>query len=124
MVQKQSRDRAEQGKSRSRSRRGGLKFRIGDICITQNSKAPEVNNGQVVVIVGINPGFVGKDGVEEPYVIQRVDGRPHAVITDRESGALKWYRASTASCQERKLRKPRTGEFVEEVVCAADREAS
>ncbi|ARV17045.1 hypothetical protein AEP_00079 [Curvibacter sp. AEP1-3] len=122
MVQKRSSDIASSGNSSPQCDPSHLKFKLGDICITQNSNVPEVNDGQVVVIIGINAGLIGRDGIAHPYVIQRLDGRPHGLITGLATGIPKWFKAHTASCQENRLRKPLKGEFVEEIPCAEERD--
>lgn len=75
-----------------------MKFRVGDVCITQNCKAPLLNNGQKVLIVGINATR------DDPYFIVRVDGQPHP--STKSSGDVpQWYTAHGAFCYEYKLRR-------------------
>ncbi len=87
-----------------------MKFQIGDVCITQNSKYPEVNNDQWVVIVAIDPGFLRQDGMACPYVVERLDGLPHGAITDNVTGEIRWFKSKRGNCAEYMLRKPGVGD--------------
>lgn len=79
-------------------------LQVGDLCITINSKF-EMNNGTLVVIMGINPTLKDSKGVSTPYLIRRVDGQPHPSTTNTITGEPMWYRTIQASCAGYKLRR-------------------
>jgi hypothetical protein len=92
-----------------------FKFRVGDVCITQNSKYGEVNDGAIVVIRNILPGRRDRKGQLVPYRIERVDGSTFAVVDDQQTGAPVWFRFTIAVCAESKLRKLRPDEGGESI---------
>lgn len=92
-----------------------MKFKVGDVCITQHSRYPEVNDDQWVVIVHIDPSFKRKDGVVSPYVIERLDGLPHGSVTSQGTGRIMWFSCKSANCPEYMLRKPGDGDVAQEV---------
>ena len=65
-----------------------MKFKVGDICITQNSRAPLLNDNHQLVVVANDSGIISYDGEHTPYHVRRIDGRPHGFTIDRTSGAL------------------------------------
>lgn len=81
-----------------------MKFKIGDVCVTQNSRAAALNDGLLVVVVGVDPTFVGPDSEHAPYAIRRLDGQPFA-FTRGLDGDLQFYRCSVVQAREKNLRK-------------------
>jgi hypothetical protein len=83
-----------------------LKFSVGDVCITRNSKYPAVNDGVLVLIEAADPAHLNRQGEHSPYLIRRVDGLPHGSTIDPKTGHNDWFKVRTAWCEEYKLRKP------------------
>ena len=92
-----------------------LKFRVGDICITQNSRYPEVNDGVIVVVTRVDPGRTDRTGQVTPYWIERTDGLPLSLVNDARTGEPVWFRFKAAVCAESRLRKIRPDEMRERV---------
>jgi len=92
-----------------------LKFRVGDICITQNSRYPEVNDGVIVVVTRVDPGRTDRTGQVTPYWIERTDGLPLSLVNDARTGEPVWFRCKAAVCAESRLRKIRLDEMWEQV---------
>lgn len=90
-----------------------LKFRVGDVCVTQNSRYPEVNNGVVVAITRIDPWRTDRHGQSVPYWIERTDGSPLALVNASRTGEPMWFRCKTAACAESRLRRLRPDELLE-----------
>ncbi len=80
-------------------------LKVGDLCVTVNSRYPVVNNGLLVVIVEINPSIRGYRGEVWPYRIRRVDGQVLIATTCRTTGRLKWGKCVDAWCERRRLRR-------------------
>jgi hypothetical protein len=70
-------------------------LKVGDLCVTVNTKYPAMNDGLLVVIVGINP----RSQQATPYQIRRVDGQPFPLL-----GGMNWFRFTTAKCHRSKLK--------------------
>lgn len=74
-------------------------FNVGDVCITQNARrAPAINDGTVVVVVGIDRAHV------HPYTIRKLSGEPWPVC--ERGGRLCWGRFETVQAGAHHLRKP------------------
>ena len=56
-------------------------FKLGDLAVTVNSRAPILNNGHVVRIVRVL-GSVPRWKMEFGYEIERLDGQPFIVVTN------------------------------------------
>lgn len=91
-----------------------LKFKIGDVCLTKNTRCALVNNGVLVAISAIDPTVRNREGNPAPYLIRRIDGQPLANTTCRDTGHMVWYGATEAWCEEYKLTKPECDDLVPE----------
>ncbi len=76
-------------------------LQIGDLCITQNTVVSGLNNGQLVVIIAINPWC--NDGAT-PYQIRRIDGQPIPSIMG-PFGAPVFYKGKECWSAGYKLRR-------------------
>lgn len=81
-----------------------MNFKVGDVCITQNSRFPLLNDGHRVKIVAITSNFFAQYGEAVPYEIERVDGKAHAYTANIPTGVRNWYKVEVASCAEHRLR--------------------
>lgn len=88
-----------------------MKFKVGDVCLTQGSRFPVLNNNQLVVIVSIDRSLKTDEGECAPYLIRRIDGLPHPSTRDVATGLERWYHAEIARCPGRMLRKPKAGDL-------------
>jgi hypothetical protein len=94
-----------------------MKFKVGDVCITQNTRYPLLNDGQLVKILEIIPDAIDRQGQAVPYLIGRVDGGAHASISVISTGLCSWYKYRLAKCAEYKLRlAPPPDEDLEDVL--------
>lgn len=80
-----------------------MKFKIGDLALTQNSNVPLMNNSLLVVVIAINPKRKTKKCPGD-YYIKRVDGQPFGMVT--EDGDSLIYQRSMCWCRADQLRKP------------------
>jgi len=81
------------------------KHQVGDICVTVNTKHPAINDGVLVVIVGIDSSLMAfKDGTT-PYLIRRVDGQVMGSTTSSTTGKQHWGRCYEAFCAGYKLKR-------------------
>lgn len=80
-----------------------MKFKIGDLALTQNSNVPLMNNSLLVVVIAINLKRKTKK-VPGDYYIKRVDGQPFGMVT--EDGESLIYQRSRCWCRADQLRKP------------------
>ena len=89
-----------------------MKFKVGDLAITQNSEAPLLNNGLLVVVLGVHPG---RKTIKWPvdYYIKRVDGQPFGWITGA-NGEDQLFKACDCWCRADQLRKPEESDLKEE----------
>lgn len=88
-----------------------MKFKVGDLALTQNSVVPEWNNNLLVVVLAVNPEQ-SFDGINTPYLIKRVDGQPFGSVG---SGLkMEFFKATVAWCQPNQLRKPDEGGLLED----------
>lgn len=89
-----------------------MKFKVGDLAITQNSEAPLLNNGLLVVVLGVQPGRK-TDRWPVDYFIKRVDGQPFGWITGA-NGEDQLFKACDCWCRADQLRKPEESDLKEE----------
>lgn len=80
-----------------------MKFKIGDLALTQNSNAPLMNNSLLVVVIAINLKRKTKK-VPGDYYIKRVDGQPFGMVTEGDVSLI--YQRSRCWCRADQLRKP------------------
>ncbi|MBP6644771.1 MAG: hypothetical protein KA207_02875 [Burkholderiaceae bacterium] len=80
-------------------------FKVGDICITVNSAHPAINNGVLMVIIGIDPNRTSFEGESTPYLIRRVDGQVMGSTTCRVTGRQNWGSCYEAHCAGYKLKR-------------------
>jgi len=88
-----------------------MKFKVGDLAITQNSSVPEWNDRQLVVVRQINPSYV-EHGITYPYLVTRVDGQPFGWVGN--GAASQFFKAKQAWCREIHLCKPEDCDLLEE----------
>ncbi len=81
-----------------------MKFKVGDVCITQNTLYPLLNDGHRVEIIAISRDFVDQNGDAAPYEIKRVDGESHARTVNIPTRVRSWYKYDVVNCAEYKLR--------------------
>ena len=81
------------------------KHKVGDICITVNTSYPAINNGVLVVIIGIDCTFTSYKGEPAPYLIRRVDGQVLGSTTCTASGEHGWGKHYEAHCAGYKLKR-------------------
>lgn len=96
--------------SNARSFRGWsiiMKFKVGDLALTQNSLTPEWNNNLLVVVLAANSEH-SIDGFSAPYLIMRIDGQPFGWVGNQV------FKANWAWCRPDQLRKPEDGGLLEE----------
>lgn len=79
------------------------KLEVGDICVTQNSRAALLNNGLLVEIFAINPA--GNGGSAAPYLIRRVDGHRIPLTICSFSGVLRFFPDGTTWASAHQLRR-------------------
>ena len=91
-----------------------MKFKVGDLAITQNSIAPEWNNGLLVLVVTASPGFQTPVGLAD-YQIRRVDGRPFGWTTGFD-GKQNFFSRDLCWCKELNLKSPEEAGLKEESV--------
>lgn len=84
-----------------------MKFKVGDLALTQNSVVPEWNNNLWVVVLAVNTGN-SVDRVGAPYLIQRIDGQPFGWVGSQV------FKAKLAWCRLEQLRKPDECSLLEE----------
>lgn len=89
-----------------------MKFKVGDLAITQNSEAPLLNNGLLVVVLGVQPGRK-TDRWTVDYFIKRVDGQPFGWITGA-NGEDQIFKSCDCWCRADQLRKPEESDLKEE----------
>ena len=80
-----------------------MKFKIGDLALTQNSNVPLMNNGLLVVVLEINRKRKTKKCPGD-YYIKRVDGQPFGMVL--ENGESMIYKKNQCWCRADQLRKP------------------
>ena len=78
------------------------KLEVGDICITQNSRWPLLNNGLLVEIIAIDPTL---NGGRDPYMIRRIDGHRIPVKICQVSGGPIFFADDLACTSAHKLRR-------------------
>lgn len=78
------------------------KLQVGDICVTQNSRVPLLNNGLLVEIVAIDPTPTG--GIR-PYMIRRIDGHRLPLTFNSLSGVQSFFKDAQACTAARHLRR-------------------
>lgn len=88
-----------------------MKFKVGDVCITQGSRHPLLNDNQLVVVESIDAECISVRGERAPYTIRRLDGKAHPSTSHPTTGQQCWYKSMTAICPERMLRKPSEDEL-------------
>jgi hypothetical protein len=81
------------------------KHQVGDICVTVNTKHPAINDGVLVVIVGIDNSSMGFKNETTPYLIRRVDGQVFGSTTSIRTGKQHWARCYEAFCAGYKLKR-------------------
>ncbi|MCD6673795.1 MAG: hypothetical protein LT106_13185 [Burkholderiaceae bacterium] len=81
-----------------------MKFAVGDVCITQNSRVPAINDNALVIVTEVNASLLDYKGRPIPYLIRSVDGRVHGA-TNGPKGELRFAREHTAWAREDQLRK-------------------
>ena len=80
-------------------------LRVGDVCTTVNCTAAAINNGLLVVIIGINPQKTDRRGEAVPYCVRRVDGQPFPATLGWKTGEQAWFKSVTAFAPARKLKR-------------------
>jgi hypothetical protein len=81
-----------------------MKFKVGDLAITQNSSVPLWNDNLLVVVTGVVPGRIAS-GILTPYDIRRVDGQPFGSTKDTHTGEDSYFVTKCAYCKESNLKK-------------------
>ena len=81
-----------------------MKFKVGDVCVTQGSRMPLLNNGNTVVVLAIDPGVRAHNGDHTPYRIRRLDGQRFA-YSSTLCGKDSFYAMTEVWCRERMLRR-------------------
>lgn len=81
-----------------------MKFKVGDVCVTQGSRMPLLNDGSTVVVIAIDPGVKAYGGDCAPYRIRRVDGQRFA-YSSTLCGKDNFYAMTEVWCRERMLRR-------------------
>ncbi len=76
-----------------------IPLQAGDLCVTQNAKAAAVNNGLLVVVLGID--LTRTDGCI--YRIRRVDGQPFPNIINADGPV--WFKDLECWAARHKLRR-------------------
>lgn len=76
-----------------------MKFKVGDLALTQNSVVPKWNNNLWVVVLAVNREN-SVDGVNAPYLITRIDGQPFGWVGNQV------FKAKRAWCRPEQLRMP------------------
>jgi len=77
-------------------------FKVGDLCLTCNTKASVLNDGLLVVIIAVDP----PQFCPEPYWIRRVDGQAFPVAgPSKKSGGLAFFKSYEVNAPASKLRK-------------------
>lgn len=89
-----------------------MKFKVGDLAITQNSEAPLLNNGLLVVVLGVQPGRETNRWPVD-YFIKRVDGQPFGWITGA-NGEDQIFKSCDCWCRADQLRKPEESDLKED----------
>jgi len=80
-------------------------LKVGDVCVTVNTRLPAINDGVLVVIVGVNHTIRSYRGEAAPYSIRRVDGQALGSTNDKVTGKLSWSKCTTAWCAGYKLKR-------------------
>lgn len=83
-----------------------MKFKVGDVCLTQRSRVPLLNNNLLVVVVGTTSKVITKRGERCPYLIRRIDGLAFPLTNSDH-----WYLCYQASVPARMLHKPEDGDL-------------
>lgn len=89
-----------------------MKFKVGDLAITQNSIVPEWNNRLLVIVVTATMGYETPLGSVD-YQIRRVDGQPFGWTTGF-NGEEKFFKQRLCWCKESNLIKPEDADLQEE----------
>jgi hypothetical protein len=79
-------------------------LRVGDLCVTVNSRTPLLNDGQLVVIVAISEGYRSFRGTPCPYVIRTVDGHCFGMIVGPD-GVARFFQSTQTRASARQLRR-------------------
>ena len=78
------------------------KLEVGDICITQNTRVPLLNNGLLVEIVAIDPTL---NGGLDPYIIRRIDGHRIPSTIDSSGVLQSFFANAQTGTSAHKLRR-------------------
>lgn len=89
-----------------------MKFKVGDLAITQNSVVPEWNDRLLVIVVTAMQGYKTPLGTVD-YQIRRVDGQPFGWTTGFD-GEEKLFKQRLCWCKESNLKKPEDANLREE----------
>jgi hypothetical protein len=81
-----------------------MKFKVGDLAITQNSSVPLWNDNLLVVVTCVVPGRIAS-GILTPYDIRRVDGQPFGSTKDTHTEEDSYFVTKCAYCKESNLKK-------------------
>lgn len=81
-----------------------MKFKVGQVCVTQGSRWPLLNDGLTVVVIGINPQATDHRGLPTPYWVRRIDGQRFASTLCPQSGARRFYAGTVSWVAEHRLR--------------------
>ena len=89
----------------ARTRMSGHRLKVGDLCHTTGSKVPLLNNGLLVVIIGINYAIRNHGGHTVPYLIRRVDGQVFVSSFERATGRMNWCNTQQVWAARHHLRR-------------------
>lgn len=89
-----------------------MRFKVGDLAITQNSRVPALNNGILVVVTDVRPEFETPLGTVD-YQIRRLDGQPFPSVQSFD-GERRIYERKNCWCRDPQLKKPEDQELVDE----------
>jgi len=64
--------------------------KVGDLCVTINSKYPLLNEGALVVVIAVNPAMKFYRGEFAPFCIRRVDGQVFKATSCNTTGKSNW----------------------------------
>jgi hypothetical protein len=67
--------------------------KVGAVCMTVNTRHPAVNDGVLVVVVGVNAKIRSAAGEPCPYLVRSVDGSPFVSTTNLHTGERSWCKS-------------------------------
>ena len=81
-----------------------MKFKVGDLAVTQRSRAPLLNDGHTVVVLQALVLQVEGRGAIDYCVIRRIDGQPFGMTVSLVSRRERFFASTTPLAQPYYLR--------------------